>query len=36
MLYIEIIAVYSEKRTKLTNAFCKQSVEFFNATRDGT
>jgi hypothetical protein len=35
MLYIEISAVYSEKRTKLTNAFCKQNLEFFNVTRHG-
>ena len=35
MLYIEISALYSEKRTKLTNAFCKQILEFFNVTRDG-
>jgi len=36
MLYIEIIAVYSEIHTKHINTLCGQNVEFFILKRGGT
>ena len=36
MLYMEIIAVFSQIHTKHTNTLCGQNVEFLNVKLDGT
>jgi hypothetical protein len=36
MLFMEIIAVYSQIHTKHINTLCGQNVEFLNVTADGT
>jgi hypothetical protein len=36
MLYIEIIAVYSQIHTKHINTLCGQNAEFVNVTAGGT
>jgi len=36
MLYMEIIAVFSQIHTKHTNTLCGQNVEFLNVKLDST